>query len=114
MKILKRIVIISLTLAFLTGGISQVSAATYTRNSSGRSFKKAWSTTPINTANQTFKYGYNTLFFNEYYTHTYHRNKKHEAYVKNERAATTKKAKPGKYAKAEIIHKGTVFYSYSY
>lgn len=116
MKKLKGLVVSFLTLAFLIGGVTQVSAASYTYDSSGRSFSKAWSSTPINTSIRTFKYGYNTRAINEDYTHTYHKNTKHTAYVKNTNRAQEKTGKAGKYSKVEITHKsgGKVFYTYSY
>lgn len=92
-----------------------VNAATYTANSSGRSFSKSWSVTKINTSERTFKYGYNTTLINEDYTHTYHRTKSHRAYVKNTGVAYEKKASGGNYAKAEVTHhSGTVYYEYNY
>lgn len=115
MKKVKTLVLSFLTLALFVGGVNQVSAASHTYNSSGKSFSKAWSSTPINTATETMKYGYNTLFINEDYTHTYHKEKAHTAYVKNTSNAKDKSAKAGKYAKIEIAHKnGTVYYTYSY
>jgi hypothetical protein len=61
------------------------------------------------------KYGYNTTWINEDYTHTYHKDKTHYAYVKNTGTAQEKKGNAGKYAKVEVKHRsGTVYYSYRY
>lgn len=114
---IKRIICNFFTLSFLIGGVTQVSAVTYTANSKGKSFSKSWSVTQINTATRTFKYGFNTKFINEDYTHTFHANKKHTATVKNTGGYGKKTANAGKYAKIEIAHKGgndTVYYTYSY
>ncbi|MDD5927089.1 MAG: hypothetical protein PUD12_02725 [Firmicutes bacterium] len=116
MSILIRKILVSLLLcmALLICAIP-VNAATYTANSSGQSFSEAWSVTKINTSVRTFKYGYNTTWINEDYTHTYHRTKDCYAYVKNSGAAYQKNAVAGKYAKAEITHHtGTVYYEYGY
>ncbi|MGF7127719.1 hypothetical protein J2T56_002448 [Natronobacillus azotifigens] len=99
----------------LTYTVNPVSAVEYNYNSSGKNFSKAWSSTPINTSTRTMKYGYNTTWINEDYTHTYHKDKTHYAYVKNTGTAQEKKGNPGKYAKVEVRHRpGTVYYSYSY
>ncbi|WP_148295045.1 mediterrocin family bacteriocin [Gracilibacillus boraciitolerans] len=116
MKKFKILVLSFFTIAFLVGGgVSSVSAAEYNYSSSGKSFSKAWSSTPINTSTRTMKYGYNTSWINEDYTHTYHKNSTHTAYVKNTSKAQEKNARAGSYAKVEITHaSGTVYYSYEY
>lgn len=115
MKKVKVLLLSVLTLALFVGSATPIGAATYNYSSKGKSFKKAWSTMPINTADRTMKYGYNTLFINEDYTHTFHKSKAHYAYVKNSGSAYEKPGSKGKYAKAEIRHhSGTVFYRYRY
>lgn len=53
-----------------------------------------------------YKYGFNTLFFNEDYTHLHAFDKKHQAYVKNSNGTATNNAKAGYWSKAEIRHSG--------
>jgi hypothetical protein len=113
---MKKPIIAVLTLALLLPlGSTGASAKVYKEDSGSRSFSKAWSSTPVNTSERTFKYGYNTTAINEDYTHTYHRTKGHTAYVKNISNQQTLNKSKGSYAKAEIRHKsGKVFYEYSY
>lgn len=110
----KRITAFALALCMCLSAIP-VSAATYEKNSSGRSFSDPWSVTSINTSVRTFKYGFNMKAIDEDYTHTYHETKEHTAYVKNTHRAQTKTKAAGTYAYCEITHaSGTVYYRYSY
>jgi hypothetical protein len=96
-------------------GTGVANATTYSYDSSGRSFSKGWSSTPVDDANRTMKYGFNTTAIDEDYTHTYHRTKSHTAYVKNSARAQTKKGAAGNYSKPEIQHaSGKVYYEYIY
>lgn len=108
-------VLLALTLVMSFGFVPANAETVYDANSSGQSFSSDWVVTKVNTADKTFKYGYNTSLINEDYTHTYHRTINHYAYVKNTGTAQNLKGFAGSYAKAEITHySGTVYYRYSY
>ncbi|WP_449273599.1 mediterrocin family bacteriocin [Lacticaseibacillus jixiensis] len=95
MKKIRIFILSSLLFLGICGGTQQVNAASYTYNSSGKSFSKAWSSTPINSATRTCK--------------------SHSAYVKNTSVAQTKTAAAGNYAKVAVTHAGsTVYYTYAY
>lgn len=114
-KVISIMAILLLLIFTISLSASIVGATTHKANSKGKSFKSSWSHTPINTSNRTFKYGYDTTLINEDFTHTYHRTKKHTAYVKNTARAQSKTKSKGTYAKVEIRHaSGTVYYSFSY
>lgn len=109
-------IMIALVLALSLGTVS-ANAATVSTDSKtlGKGFTDAWTSTQINTSTRTFKVGYNKTLINEDFTHTYHKNNAHKAYVKNSGSAHTANGKAGKYAKSEIRHHaGTVYYSYTY
>ncbi|QDA75936.1 hypothetical protein EOT00_13680 [Listeria seeligeri] len=114
---MKKIALAMITTLLITTSIGSINAdaKTIEKKSTGKSFSKAWSSTAVSTANETFKYGYNKALINEDYTHTYNYKKTHYAYVKNSGKAVEKKAGAKSYAKAEIAHKsGTVYYRYKY
>ncbi len=112
---MKKIMSILMISVMLISSTVVVNATTYSKNSSGESFKDEWYHTPVSTSDRTFKYGYNTTLINEDYTHTYHRTKTHHAYVKNTGTSQDSKGSAGDYAKSEITHhSGKVFYEYSY
>lgn len=111
-----KFLVLMMAIVMVFSTVSVASATTYEGNSKGKSFKREWSVTAINDSTRTFKYGYDTTLINEDFCHTYHKSKKHTAYVKNTNRSQNLTKGAGKYAKAEITHKGggTVYYTYTY
>lgn len=89
-------------------------AATVVRDSSGKSFTKAWELTASG-SNWLMVYGYNESLINEDYTHTTHSAYNHTATVSNGSGAYSKNASKGAWAKIEVRHSGSyVQYSLTY
>lgn len=97
--------------------VSPALAVTHTYNSSGRSFTRDWELTTAGDG-QTWliKYGFNTAFINEDYTHTYHSTKHHVvATVSNDNGSFSDEDSRGRWAGIEVSHNGSsVTYSISY
>lgn len=61
------------------------------------------------------KYGYNTSWINEGYTHAYHTNRRHSAIVVNANGSFSDDANAGGWAKIEVRHAGdSVTYMITY
>ncbi|HEO4727663.1 hypothetical protein [Finegoldia magna] len=89
-------------------------ARTRTFNSTGKSFDKSWELTSGD-GNYLIKYGFNTAFINEDYTHTYHSNRHHVATVTNSNGSFSDEDNGGRWAGIEVRHSGNyVTYSISY
>ncbi|WP_062350423.1 hypothetical protein [Bacillus kwashiorkori] len=111
---MKKVVICLITAFSLMYLPFTANAAVITKDSGGNTFKKAWELTASG-SNWLMRYGYNTTWINEDYTHTTHTNRNHTAIVTNGRGSFSKSAKDGKWAKIEVRHSGTsVQYSISY
>lgn len=104
----------ALALGLLGSSMTSADAATVTKNSSGQSFSKAWEL-PASGANWLMKYGYNTAWIKEDYTHTTHSLYDHTATVSNGNGAYSKNSKKASWAKIEVRHSGSyVEYSITY
>lgn len=112
---MKKIVAYALAFVLTVASFSTPTlAATSTRTSTGQTFDKAWELTASGT-NWIMKYGYNTAWINEDYTHTYHSNNHHVATVSNSRGSFSDEDNGGKWAEIEVRHSGSyITYSISY
>lgn len=91
-----------------------VFAQTHTFNSAGQSFNQSWELTGGD-GNYLIKYGFNTAFIDEDYTHTYHSSKHHVATVTNSRGSYSDEDYGGSWAGIEVRHSGNyITYSISY
>jgi hypothetical protein len=89
-------------------------AATVTKNSSGKGFSKAWEVSTSG-SNWLMKYGFNTSWIDEDYTHTTSSKYAHTATVSNANGAFTDYDSAGYWAEIEVTHSGTyVEYSITY
>lgn len=91
----------------VTSNAPTASADTVTNGDNN--FEKAWEISILVDDGQgVLTYGYNTLFFNEDYSHAYHSDYNHYAFLKNENGAFSgSNKKAGKWSKIEVIHNGT-------
>jgi hypothetical protein len=116
--IAKRAILLLVTVILVLGLACTSAFATVHETSSvgvNQNFNSAWTVVILNSANHTFKIGYNTVAINEDFTHTYNYNGTHKAYVKNTSRALEVTKPSLTYAKAEITHApGTVFYRFTY
>ena len=112
---MKKITALLLVVMFLAIVIAEpASAASSTYSSTGRGFSQAWEATASGTS-WLIKYGYNTAWINEDYTHTYHSSKSHVAIVSNANGSFTDYDIGGYWAGIEVTHSGSyVTYTISY
>ncbi|MBT2685973.1 hypothetical protein [Bacillus sp. ISL-37] len=104
---IKKVINTALTLSLLAGAglATSADAASYTyKNSKG--FTSAWSAYNSGT-NWIIKYGFNTDWINEDYTHTTHAKYKSYAIVNNANGKYSSSASAGNWAKTEVRHSGT-------
>lgn len=87
-------------------------AITETYNSGGKTFQESWEV-PQSGTNWLMKYGYNTDFWNEDYTHTYHTIYSHTAVVANGSGAYSDGDSAGNWAGIEVLHTSNVQIEYS-
>lgn len=90
--------------ALLIGNTIPAYAGEIVKNSS--SFVTDWEKVTSAGDNATMKYGYNTSYIDEDYTHTYHTTSPHTAIVGNNKGYFNKAGKAKSWAKIEITHKG--------
>ncbi|WP_243291893.1 hypothetical protein [Bacillus sp. FJAT-47783] len=110
----KLLICTALALGLLGSSITPADATTYTKSSSGQSFSKSWELTASGT-NWLMRYGFNTAWIDEDYTHTTHSVYDHTATVSNGNGAYSKNASDGAWAKIEVRHSGSyIQYSISY
>ncbi|MGG0239276.1 hypothetical protein [Bacillus rhizoplanae] len=103
----KKVIGSALALSLIAGAgfATSADAASYSyKNSKG--FTSSWSATNSGT-NWLIKYGYNTDWINEDYTHTTHSKYTNYAIVNNANGKYSTKASPGSWAKTEVTHAGT-------
>ncbi|SFE98167.1 hypothetical protein SAMN04487969_110164 [Paenibacillus algorifonticola] len=111
---MKKAIFCSVLALGLVVSSSSAFAATVTKNSSGKTFTKSWELTASG-GSWLMKYGFNTDFINEDYTHTYNSQFHHTATVSNSNGAFTDEDSAGSWAGIEVTHSGTyIEYSISY
>jgi hypothetical protein len=77
----------------------------------GKTFSSSWQLADQSVGVWEMKYGFNTAWINEDYTHTYHNSLSSTAVVRNDNGTYDNQAGSQKWAKIEVTHNGTkIFY----
>lgn len=95
-----------LAIGLLLSASASAFAETTTYNSNGQTFSKSWEL-PASGSGWLMKYGFNTAWINEDYTHTYHTTYHHTATVSNNNGAFSDEDSGGAWAGIEVTHRGS-------